>query len=118
MSGQETTEHDTTRKAEWLDEETMGAEPVTSDTESIDFPPDRPLGVHDPGVTPWGGSVGESLRHRTWREEPDVAAPGYVRPPDLEELEEEADLGVIGDPSELTAEEAALHIERRYVIEE
>lgn len=118
MAGQDMADHDTTQKAEWLDEETMGVDPVTSDTESIEFPPGRPLGVHDAAVTPWGDRVGESLRHRTWREEPDVATPGYVPPPDPEVLDEEVGLGVIGDPDELTAEEAALHVERRYVIED
>lgn len=114
MAGHDTT--DTTQKAEWLDEATMGAEAITSDTAPIEFPPDRPLGVHDPAVTPWGERVGESLRHRTWREEPDVATPGYVPPPDPELLEDEVDVGLIADPDELTAEEAALHLERRYVI--
>jgi hypothetical protein len=112
------TEFDTTQKAEWLDEETMGDDPVASDADPIDYPPDRPLGVHEAGVTPWGDSVGESLRHRTWREEPDVSTPGYLSPLDPEVVEEELDLGVISDPDELSAEEAALHVEQRFVVED
>ena len=56
-----------------------------------EYPPDRPLGVEDPGVTADHGAVGDSLAERVAREEPDVVpapsqddgAVGHLVEPDL-----------------------------------
>jgi hypothetical protein len=56
-----------------------------------EYPPDRPLGVEDPGVTADHGAIGDSLAERVAREEPDVLPPpssddgaiGHLVEPDL-----------------------------------
>ena len=56
-----------------------------------EYPPDRPLGVEDPGVTADHGAIGDSLAERVAREEPDVVpapsqdagAVGHLVEPDL-----------------------------------
>ena len=56
-----------------------------------EYPPDRPLGVEDPGVTADHGAIGDSLAERVAREEPDVVpapssdagALGHLVEPDL-----------------------------------
>ena len=56
-----------------------------------EYPPDRPLGVEDPGVTADHGAIGDSLAERVAREEPDVlpapssddGALGHLVEPDL-----------------------------------
>lgn len=66
-----------------------------------EYPPDRPLGVEDPGVTADHGAVGDSVAERAAREEPDTMAPpaeddgavGHLVEPDLGmSTDEEADL--------------------------
>jgi len=98
--------------AEQVDEEQLGTAPVTSDTGSVGFPPEWPMGVNDLAVTAWGETVGESLQDRHWQEEPEAFDASYVTPPDPEVMEREAGLGLIGDPDDLSAEENALHVER------
>ena len=39
-----------------------------------EYPPERPLGVEDPGVTADHGAIGDSVAERAAREEPDVVA--------------------------------------------
>ncbi|MDQ3385040.1 MAG: hypothetical protein M3503_03355 [Actinomycetota bacterium] len=56
-----------------------------------EYPPERPLGVEDPGVTADHGAIGDSLAERVAREEPDVlhepssddGALGHLVEPDL-----------------------------------
>ena len=56
-----------------------------------EYPPDRPLGVEDPGVTADHGAIGDSLAERVAREEPVELAPpssddgaiGHLVEPDL-----------------------------------
>ena len=73
-----------------------------------EYPPDRPLGVEDPGVTADHGAIGDSLAERVAREEPDVlpepssddGALGHLVEPDLGMApDDEADLvaSAIGD---------------------
>ena len=66
-----------------------------------EYPPDRPLGVEDPGVTADHGAIGDSLAERVAREEPDVlpeptsdaGAVGHLVEPDLGiAVDDEADL--------------------------
>ncbi len=56
-----------------------------------EYPPERPLGVEDPGVTADHGAIGDALAERVAREEPDVlhepssddGALGHLVEPDL-----------------------------------
>ncbi len=65
-----------------------------------EFPPERPLGVEDPGVTADHGAIGDSLAERVAREEPDVlvepadaGSVGHLVEPDLGiAVDDEADL--------------------------
>jgi hypothetical protein len=65
-----------------------------------EYPPERPLGVEDPGVTADHGAIGDSLAERVAREEPDVLAEpadagsvGHLVEPDLGiSVDDEADL--------------------------
>ena len=84
-----------------------------------EYPPERPLGVEDPGVTADHGAIGDSLAERVAREEPDVVpvpssddgAVGTLVEPDLGLVTDveadlvasaiEEDLGAlgVGDPT-------------------
>ena len=67
------------------------SELLDDDTLPDEYPPDRPLGVEDPGVTADHGAIGDSLAERAAREEPDIVAPpsadaaavGHLVDPDL-----------------------------------
>lgn len=99
--------------AEALDDSQLGADEATlGDEPSIDYPPDRPMGVDEPQVV--DDAVEDSMEERLAREEPDVAS--------LPQLEEAPLLVEDGDGDSLTAdvvdgiderspEEAALHVE-------
>ena len=82
------------------------------------YPPDRPLGVNQVGVTPVEEDAGESFAERTLREEPDVLAPGddevvgqLVDPNATSFDDEEALVADEVSGEALTAEEAAMHVE-------
>ena len=77
-----------------------------------EYPPDRPLGVEDPGVTADHGAIGDSLAQRVAREEPDVlpepssdaGALGHLVEPDLGmAVDDEADLVASAIDTELGA---------------
>jgi hypothetical protein len=75
------------------------SELLDDDTLPDEYPPERPLGVEDPGVTADHGAIGDSLAERVAREEPDVLAPvepgavGHLVEPDLGmAVDDEADL--------------------------
>jgi hypothetical protein len=110
MSDFETTEFDG-QKAELVDEELLGVAPITSDSEPTEFPPERPLGVNDLAVTAWGETIGESLDDRHRHEDPETFSDEFVSPPDPAVLRLEAEAEIIGDPMDMSAEEAALHSE-------
>ena len=88
------------------------------------FPPDRPLGVNTVGVTPVEEDGGESFAERTFREVPedldlaedldDVDAEvGQLVDPAAASFDDEAELIAEAEPGAvLSAEEAAMHIER------
>ena len=60
------------------------SELLDDDTLPDEYPPDRPLGVEDVGVTADHGALGDTLAERIAREEPEVSGP----PP--------SDVGAIG----------------------
>lgn len=76
------------------------SELLDDDTLPDEYPPERPLGVEDPGVTADHGAIGDSLAERVAREEPDVlpepadaGALGHLVEPDLGmAVDDEADL--------------------------
>jgi hypothetical protein len=85
-----------------------------------DYPPDRPMGVNTVGVTPAEEDAGESFAERTFREEPDEMSgldaelqAGQLVEPTASSLDDEEELIGEEEPAEdLSAEEAAMHIER------
>ncbi|MEX2659960.1 MAG: hypothetical protein WD232_09695 [Acidimicrobiales bacterium] len=73
-----------------------------------EYPPDRPLGVEDPGVTADHGATGDSHRERVAREEADSTAPpspdddaiAHLVAPDegtVPDLEEDVVATAVGD---------------------
>jgi hypothetical protein len=83
-----------------------------------DYPPDRPLGVNTVGVTPVEEDAGESFAERTLRELPEddeissSSDVGQLVEPDASSLDTEPQQVADAEPGDdLTAEEAAMHIE-------
>ena len=83
-----------------------------------DFPPDRPLGVNTVGVTPVEEDAGESFAERSLREEPEDDVPearsdvGRLVDPEATAFDDEEELIGEAEPADdLSAEEAAMHIE-------
>lgn len=78
------------------------------------FPPrDRPLASDDWGTTPAERRLSESLEQRAERERPDVGATGGDGTRMEEPSDDDVGLTVESTPSGATAEEAAVHVERR-----
>lgn len=74
-------------QSEALDEDTIG---------DIEYPPDQPLGVEEARVTtPTGDVPPDSVRERSWREEPEEPNAAPARDED----------------GRIAAEESALHVE-------
>ncbi len=92
------------------------SELLDDDKLPAEYPPDRPLGVEDPGVTADHGAIGDSLAERVAREEPDTLAPpssdagalGHLVEPDAGSGPDlEADLvASVADADDLGAMEA------------
>jgi hypothetical protein len=100
--------------AEALDDAQLGAdEAILGDELSLDYPPDRPMGVNEPQTV--DDAVEDSVEERLAREEPDVGA--LPQDDEVPVLAEDWD----GDamtadpyepgPDELSAEESAVHVE-------
>jgi hypothetical protein len=84
-----------------------------------DYPPGRPLGVNTVGVTPVEEDAGESFAERSLRglpEDADIAPSsevGQLVEPDASSLDTEPQQVADAEPgNDLTAEEAAMHIEK------
>ena len=100
--------------AEALDDAQLGAdEAILGDEPSLDYPPDRPLGVDEPQTV--DDAVEDSVEERLAREEPHI-----------DTLPEDDEVPVLAEdwdgdamtadsyepgPDELPAEESALHVE-------
>ena len=72
--------------------------------EGIEYPPDRPLGATDRGVTGVEQLGGESFDERDRRTEPEVWEQRPPRPEDSVALVGDADVGAVDDESELVGE--------------
>ena len=91
--------------AEALDNDNLG---IDDDAEvEPGYPPDRPLGVEDYGLTPAEEQVGEPIEESVEREIPDPLVQeldGSTGPPEQADPEQ-------ADDGSVPAEEAALHVD-------
>jgi hypothetical protein len=100
--------------AEALDDAQLGAdEAILGDEPSLDYPPERPLGVDEAQTV--DDAIEDSVEERLAREEPDIGSiPEDAEQPVLAEDWDgdamTADAYEAG-PDDLAAEESALHVE-------
>ena len=82
----------------------QAGEELDEAVEGIEYPPDRPLGATDRGVTGVEQLGGESFYERDRRTEPEVWEQRPPRPDDSVELVGDADVGAVDDESELVGD--------------
>lgn len=82
----------------------QAGEELDEAVEGIEYPPDRPLGATDRGVTGVEQLGGESFDERDRRTEPEVWEQRPPRPDDSVELVGDADVGAVDDEPELVGD--------------